>query len=401
MNKKELQMRHLAIMGELDKIETAAKAREAGNRALTAEEQQNFDALMREDAMIAAQLRSMATDAELSKMREAEDKSAQLREYYKGLMTQKRSDVTLTFTPKTTPDGSSITESGAVTLKINEVMDTKVEGLGLPQGVNVLTGVTGDEVWPVNINDAEMEEVGEIETVNEQAINFDNIKAASRRISLAIGVSRKAIDFAAFDLYSYILFKIRKALAKHLAKKVYSHANWNGNKGPFSLVTADTLDLSTNPFEKILLAAAEFAALGFEEQPVFTIDKYTEAKLKATLKSSGVPGYIIENGLLAGYQYTTSGFINKTLNGENELVDETDANGYKKHFMGIGLWEYLALQQHGEMTLTTDATSAAVAKANKVVSVFSTEISMTELSSKINGNTSGKPQAFALYELSF
>lgn len=400
MNKKELQLRHLAILGELSQIEDTAKAREEGKRALTPEEQEKFESLMREDSIIGAQLRGLATDAELAKIQESEDKSAQLREYYKGLIANKRDDVTLTFVPKTTPDGSSIKESGAVTLKINEVMDTQLEGLGLPQGVTVLTGVTGDEVWPININDVEMEEVGEIQVVNEQAINFDNVKAVSQRVSLAIGVSRKAIAFASFDLYAYIIFKIRKALSVYFAKKVYSHANWNGNKGPFSLVTPGSLDLSSNPFEKILVAAAEFAGAGFEGTPVITIDKYTEAKLKATLKSAGVSGYIIENGLLAGMPYTTSGHINKTLD-TNEYVDETDAGGYKKHFMGIGLWEYFALQQHGEMTLVTDATSAAVAKANKVVSVFSTEISMTELSSKINGNTGNAPQAFALYELTF
>jgi len=400
MNKKELQLRHLAILGELSQIEDTAKAREEGKRALTPEEQEKFESLMREDSIIGAQLRGLATDAELAKIQESEDKSAQLREYYKGLIANKRDDVTLTFVPKTTPDGSSIKESGAVTLKINEVMDTQLEGLGLPPGVTVLTGVTGDEVWPININDVEMEEVGEIQVVNEQAINFDNVKAVSHRVSLAIGVSRKAIAFAAFDLYAYLIFKIRKALSVYFAKKVYSHADWNGNKGPFSLVTPGSLDLSSNPFEKILIAAAEFAGAGFDGTPVITIDKYTEAKLKATLKSAGVPGYIIEGGLLAGMPYTTSGHINKTVD-TNEYVDDTDANGYKKHFMGIGLWEYLSLQQHGEMTLVTDANSAQVAKANKVVSVFSTEISMTELSSKINGNNSGKPQAFALYELSF
>ena len=400
MNKKELQLRHLAILGELDHIEETANAREEGNRALTAEEQQKYDALMREDAIIAAKLRGMATNAELAKMQENEDRSAQLREYYKGLMKNQRDDVTLTFVAKSTPDNTSIKESGAVTLKINDVMDTKLEGLGLPPSVTVLTGVTGDEVWPVNINDAVMEEVGEIQVVNEQAIKFDNIKAVSRRISLAIGVSRKAIDFAAFDLYAYVIFKIRKALAVYYAKKVYSHADWNGNKGPFSLVTPGNLDLSTDAFKKILIAAAEFGGIGFDETPVFTIDSYTEAVLKATPKAAGQGGFIIENGTLAGYPYTVSGHINKTLD-TNEYVDETDGNGYKKHFLGVGCWEYFALQQHGSMTLVTDATSAAVAKANKVVSVFSTEVSMTELSSKINGNTGTAPQAFALYELSF
>ena len=97
MNKKELQLRHLAILNELDKIETTAEAREEGNRALTAEEQQNFDALMREDAVIAAKLRGMVTDSELANMQEHVDKSAQLREYFQGLMMNKRDDVTLTF----------------------------------------------------------------------------------------------------------------------------------------------------------------------------------------------------------------------------------------------------------------------------------------------------------------
>ena len=400
MNKKELQLRHLAILGELANIEETAEAREEGNRALTVEEQQKFDALMREDAVIAAKLRGMVTDAELANMQEHVDKSAQLREYFQGLMTNKRDDVTLTFVAKSTPDNTSIKESGAVVLKINDVMDTKLEGLGLPQTLTVLTGVTGDEVWPVNINDSVMEEVGEIQVVNEQALKFDNIKAVSNRVSQAIAVSRKAIDFAAFDLYSYVIFKIRKALAEYYAKKVYSHADWAGNKGPFSRVTPGTLDLSSDAFKKLLIAAAELGGGVFDEIPVFTIDKYTEAVLKATPKAAGQGGFIIENGTIAGYPYTVSNHINKTLD-TNKYVDDTDAGGYKKHFLGIGIWEYLALQQHGTMTLVTDATSAAVAKANKVVTVFSTEISMTELSSKINGNIGGAPQAFALYELSF
>lgn len=295
MNKKELQLRHLAILGELANIEETAEAREEGNRALTVEEQQKFDALMREDAVIAAKLRGMVTDAELANMQEHVDKSAQLREYFQGLMTNKRDDVTLTFVAKSTPDNTSIKESGAVVLKINDVMDTKLEGLGLPQTLTVLTGVTGDEVWPVNINDSVMEEVGEIQVVNEQALKFDNIKAVSNRVSQAIAVSRKAIDFAAFDLYSYVIFKIRKALAEYYAKKVYSHADWAGNKGPFSRVTPGTLDLSSDAFKKLLIAAAELGGGVFDEIPVFTIDKYTEAVLKATPKAAGQGGFIIEN----------------------------------------------------------------------------------------------------------
>lgn len=388
IDKAKLQVRNNEIWDRLDEIENLAKRE---NRSFTDEEKQEYDSLVRESAKNTEILKSAAVGAELSKIREAADKSANLREYLQGVR-QKREDNVLTLAAKSPADGSSITESGAVNLYIHDVLDTQLEGLGLPQGVTLLTGVTSDEVWPVNVNDAEMEEVGEITPVNEQAINFDNVKAVSRRVSLAIGVSNKAIDYVAFDLFGFIQFKIRKAFAIYLAKKVYSHAAWNGNKGPFSLVTAKTLDLSTDPFKKILMAVADIARLGFEGTPVFTIDKVTEAELKATLKTAGVPGYIIENGLLAGYPYTTSGHINKTLNG-NKYEDDG-------RYIGIGFWDWMSIQQHGDVRLTIDATSAQVAKSNKTVVVFSTEISMTELSSKINGNDSGLPQAFELYKIS-
>lgn len=388
IDKAKLQVRNNEIWDRLDEIENLAKRE---NRSFTDEEKQEYDSLVRESAKNTEMLKSAAVGAELSKIREAADKSANLREYLQGVR-QKREDNVLTLAAKSPADGSSITESGAVNLYIHDVLDTQLEGLGLPQGVTLLTGVTSDEVWPVNVNDAEMEEVGEIDPVNEQSINFDNVKAVSRRVSLAIGVSNKAIDYAAFDLFGYIQFKIRKAFAIYLAKKVYSHAAWQGNKGPFSLVTAKTLDLSTDPFKKILMAVADIARLGFEGTPVFTIDKVTEAELKATLKTAGVPGYIIENGLLAGYPYTTSGHINKTLNGKKYEDDG--------RYIGIGFWDWMSIQQHGDVRLTIDATSAQVAKSNKTVVVFSTEISMTELSSKINGNISGLPQAFELYKIS-
>lgn len=388
LNKNQLQVRNCEIWERLDEMEELAKRE---NRSFTEDEKAEYDGLVRESAKNNAMLNSLVTGAELKKVRESEDKSASLREYLKGVRAN-REDNVITLGAKSPADNSSIAESGAVNLYIHDLIDTQVEGLELPQGVSVLTGVTSDEVWPINLNDAEMEEVGEIVPVNEQSLNFDNIKAVSRRCSLAIGVSNKAIDYAAFPLFDFVQFKIRKAFAKYLAKKVYSHANWNGNKGPFSQVTVQNIDLSSDPYKKILAAVANISKKGFEGTPVLTIDKVTEAELKATLKTSGVPGYVIENGLLAGYPYTTSNHINKTLNGNNYVN-----NG---RFLGIGFWDWFAIQQHGPVRLTIDATSAAVAKSNKTVVVFSTEVSMTELSNKVNGNESGEPIAFALYKIS-
>ena len=332
-------------------------------------------------------------EAAIAELRENIDRNKQYREYLQGVR-QKREDNTTTLLPKTTPDGSSITESGAINLYIEDIIDTKENGLGRPFGQSFITGVEGDELYPYSINDVEMEEVGEIAPINDQDLKFDNIKVQSRRVSLSVAVSNKAIDNAAFDLVAFVLYKIQKAWAIYFAKKNYSHANWQGNKGAFSQVTPGTITLDNTIGAQIDEKFADFAELGFDEEGCVVISPKMEAKLKHTFEGNGVAAHpIIENGLLAGHPYVSTKHINYKLNGDQEYVKDTD------EYIGIGLFQYLPIQQHGQVRQTVDATSAAVAKVNKTVIVFSTEISITELSQKVNGNTSGKPQAFALLKV--
>ena len=332
-------------------------------------------------------------EAAIAEIRETIDRNKQYREYLQAVR-QKREDNTTTLAPKTTPDGSSITESGAIVLHIEDIIDTKENGLGRPVGQSFITGVEGDELYPYSINDVEIEEVGEIEAINDQALDFDNIKVSSYRVSLSVAVSNKAIDNAAFDLVGFVLYKIEKAWRIWFAKKNYSHANWNHNKGAFSLVTPGTITMDNTIGAQIDEKFAEIAELGFDEEGCVVISPKMEAKLKHTYEGNGAAAHpIIENGLLCGHPYVSTKHINYTLNGEQEYVKDTD------EYIGIGLFQYLPIQQHGLVRQTVDATSAAVAKQNKTVIVFSTEISITELSQKVNGNTSGKPQAFMLLKV--
>lgn len=332
-------------------------------------------------------------EAAIAELRENIDRNKQYREYLQGVR-QKREDNTTTLAPKTTPDGSSITESGAINLYIEDILDTKENGLGRPVGQSFVTGVEGDELYPYSINDVEMEEVGEIAPINDQALDFDNIKVQSRRVALSVAVSNKAIDNAAFDLVAFVLYKIRKAWEIYFAKKNYSHANWQGNKGAFSLVTPGTITLDNTIGAQIDEKFAEIAELGFDDEGCVIISPRMEAILKHTYEGNGVAAHpIIEDGLLCGHPYVSTKHINYTLNGEQEYVKDSD------EYIGIGLFQYLPIQQHGVVRQTVDATSAAVAKVNKTVIVFSTEISITELSQKVNGNTSGQPQAFKLLKV--
>ena len=334
-------------------------------------------------------------DAAIAELRENLDRNKQYREYLQAVR-QKREDATITLAPKTPADGSSIAESGAINLRIEDIIDTKENGLGRPAGQSFITGVEGDVLYPYSLNDVEMEEVGEVEAINDQALDFDNIKVQSRRVSLSVGISNKAIDNFAFDLVGYVLYKVAKAWEIYFAKKNYSHAAWDGNKGAFSLVKPETITFDNTIGAQIDEKFGEIAEAGFDDLGVVVLSPRMEAKLKHTFEGNGVAAHaIIENGLCSGHPYVSTKHVNYKLNGSGKYVKDTD------EYIGIGLFQYLPIQQHGEVRQTVDAVSAAVAKQNKTVVVFSTEISITELSKLVNGNKSGKPQAFKLLKVQF
>ena len=382
---REIQSRMSAIYLQMEKEK---------REEYTAEEKREMEELQHELEDNRREIALSKDEQAIAEMREQIDRNKQYREYLQGVR-QKREDNTTTLAPKSTPDGSSITESGAINLYIEDIIDTKVNGLGRPVGQSFVTGVEGDELYPYSINDVEMEEVGEIAAINDQALDFANIKVQSSRVSLSVAVSNKAIDNAAFDLVAFVLYKIQKAWRIYFAKKNYSHANWQGNKGAFSMVTPGTITMDNTIGAQIDEKFAEIAELGFDDEGCVVISPRMEARLKHTFEGNGVAAHpIIDNGLLCGHPYVSTKHINYTLNGDGEYVKDTD------EYIGIGLFQYLPIQQHGEVRQTVDATSAQVAKQNKTVIVFSTEISITELSHLVNGgNESGKPKAFALFKV--
>ena len=287
-----------------------------------------------------------------------------------------------------------IEASGAVHLDIQDIIPTlDAYGMNLPRGIQTAQGVVGNEVWPVSASDVEMEEAGETESLTDQTLRFSNMSTEPRRVSVMINVSNAAIDNAGFDLVRWLREKTNVALRKYLAKKVYSQANWTKNKGPFAGMAAGTIDLGADAYKNILKAVAKFSDKGFFEGDVcISMDRVTEAKLKATPKVAGAAaGFVIENGLCAGYPYTVSHFVNTTLNSADQFVPTAD------RYFEIGYWEWFALQFHGTVRLIVDGGSAAVAKDNVTKVVTNMEISMTDLSTKINGANSS--QAFGLYKI--
>ena len=396
--KEELQIRYREIQDRMGELNVTAAE---GKRELTDDEKREWNALTREAELVMMDLQGQMTDAEMAKHREQVNKGEQLREYLRQTHEAgaKREILLWPASPGST---SNITASGAIQLSIHEMIPTLHEGLGLPESLRIVTGVTGNEIWPVSVNDVEMEEVGEVEALTDQVLDFANITPTQKRVGLKVPVSNMAIDNAAFDLMAFVQQKFTLALRIYLAKKIYSQAAWTGNKGPFSgLNKAGDIEIGANAYKNILKAVAKFSDKGFFEGDVVLImDRETEAELKATpLIAGAAGGFVIQNGRCAGYPYVVTHYLNTKLSGTTLVPTD-------KKFIGFGYFEWFALQQHGQVRMVVDPVTLADKGVTRVI--LNTAWSMTDLSTHINGgtpvtdgqgNTTYPTQAFALYEV--
>lgn len=375
MKKEEL----IALMGQAQSEYAAAETAEVREAA-----EIKYNNAKRELEVLEAQERSAASQ-------QKPDKNAMIREMLQGVRTDKTErEITL----GTTELKGQILNSGAVQLTIHDIIPTLNEGLGLP--LTVVTGVAGEELYPVSVDDAEVEEVGETAALTDQDLDFDHIKVKSYRCGISIVVSNTAIDNADFDLLGFIQQKMTLAVKKYLAKKVFSQAAFTGNKGPFSnLNPSGTITLATdNVYAEILKAVAKFTDKGFDAAKVcLVMDATTEATLKATKRGDNTSAYVIEDGKCAGYDYVVSHYINTKLHTDGTLIPTDDK------FIAIGYFDYLAVQQHGPVRLGIDAASKAVMVKNVTAVVLNTAFSITDLSIKLNKKGGSTTQAFALYKI--
>ena len=403
--KAEIQKRHQEILVELDKYDELSQRE---NRPLTKEEVEKYEALIREDNRLHIEIQGMLDEHELSQVREQKAKSDQLRELFKKCREDKvafsedmqdreaANGTTILLNPASGNTKGNIEASGAIPLTIHELIDTKVPGLELPGDLKILTGVEGNEIWPYAIDDVEFTIAGEVEPIGEQKLNFDKLTATPVHVAAALAISNNAIDNASFDLYSFAEYKMQKGLAKFKALYAYSHCQVSHAMKPvFSLVDVEEIALDENFGLNLAKKIAEMWDKGFEGDPWLTMDKTIETELMFKRRIPGQIGdrTVIEGGKCIGHSYTVSPYIDYALNGENKPAP--DGN----HYIGIGHWMYLAFQQHGKFRATVDATSAEVSKRNTTVLTINTNFSISELSSKVNGNASGKPQAFKLLKV--
>ena len=398
MTKTQLQERQAAIWNRIDELDEASKTRE-----LTAEEVTEQGKLLDESAKLSTRAKALATGAELAQIREREDKGKELREMIEQCYTNRRAANATTILANAITGTSDNNEKanleagGLIPVEIQPIIDTKVPGIELPDDLKMLTGVTGTQVIPYSINDVKFTVEGEVTKVAEQALNFANITTSPKRVAASVPVSRRAVAQAAFDIIGFLTFKFQKGWAMFRALHVYAHGVYDKLQSPFAQVTAEELTLDANIGKNLAIKVAEMYDRGFEGDPEIIMDKATEVELKFTKLIPGTTDSnrtVIENGLCCGYRYKVSPYIDYAIDADGIATKGAD------RFIGIGHFGYLNEQVYADgIEFNIDGTSSANFDRNVIAMGMSLDYSLVELSSKVNGNTSNKPQAFKLIKL--
>ena len=411
MTKTQIQERQLAIWNEMDNMERQSREANNGEIKFTDAEAQKYDALVRESAGLSARAKAMASDAELKNIRSNEEKGAKLREMLKNCV-QKRENATTILANAVTEgtdknENANLKAGGLIPVTIRDIIDTKVPGIELPDSLRLVTGVTGTEIIPYSTNDVQFSVNGEVQKVGEQALDFANIQATPVRVAASLAVSHRAIDNAAFDILGFMTFKMQKGWAIFRALHVYAHGAYTKLQGPFAKIAAadiEELTLDENIGKNLAKKIAEMYDLGFEGDPELIMDKVTEVDLAFTPRIPDTHGdkTVIEDGKCVGYNYKVSPYVDYSIDANGAATKDFAGEGASRkavRYIAIGHFGYLSEEQHGEFRFNVDATSAEVFNRATVVISMTTDYSLTELSSKVNGNTNNKPQAFKLIKL--
>ena len=418
MTKADIEKRQLEILTKLDEMDEKTNVREAKMRTLTSEEQKEereklmaeqrtqdieYDALVRESAGLSARAKAMATGKELSQIREREDYGAKIREMVNDCFTNRRAANATTILSNAIKDGADQNETanleagGLVPVEIRPIIDTKVTGIELPEDLVMVTGVTGTQVIPYSINDVKFTVEGEVTKVAEQALDFANITTSPKRVAASVPVSRRAVANAAFDIIAFITYKFQKGWAMFRALHIYAHGNYAKLQSPFAQVDVVQLTLDENIGKNLAKEIAKMYDLGFEGDPEIIMDKTTEVDLKFTKLIPGTTDSnrtVIQDGQCVGYRYHVSPYIDYSINAEGVATKGED------RYIGIGHFGYLNEQVYADgIEFNIDGTSSANFDRNVIALGMGLDYSLVEMSSKVNGNTSGKPQAFKLIKL--
>jgi HK97 family phage major capsid protein len=376
MKKKEMIKRVREINARFKEL---ADTLEVEKRSMTAEEQAEKEALTAEKAVL--ELRMLQTETNMAAVEQSENRSRvfsecvkymkrgiygdNLPEEYRSLLTENGLLIPIT------RDVIDSTGVGAIVpLTIGEVIEPLEKGLILDKvGTKMQYGIVGAWQFPVVAGGVEAELQDENVDLTDKKIDITKIVPEPRRVGISIPVSNRAIDQSADLILDIVRKQLYLAIQRLLNKWMFNKTQLSkASKGCFVdayAAPAVTFAGDVPTWAEVLNIEAAVMEEGvvMDGTAAWVCSASMFAKLKAAPKDAGSGRFIVEDGMIDGYPVFVTEYVEKDM-------------------LGFGVFSYELVGQFGEMRMTVDSTSAAVAKKNMTYFVFNTDFDMLTLRSE-------------------
>lgn len=373
MKKNEMKRRIREINARFKEM---ADTIEAEKRSMTAEEVAEKDALTAEKAVL--ELRMAQVDNIPSESEQKENRSRMFAEcvrylrrgvYGNDLPEEYRSMIAENglLIPMTRDVQDSTSVSPVVPLTIGEIIEPLEKGLILDKlGCKVQTGMVGAWQFPVVAGGVEAELQDENVELTDKKIDISKIAPTPRRVGISIPVSNRAIDQSGGVILDIVRKQLSMALQRLLNKWMFNKTQVSkASDGCFVKAYATpavTCAGATPTWAEVLQIEAKVLGAGIipDGTAAWVCTSSMYAALKAAPKDAGSGRFIVEDGMIDGYPVFVTEYVEKDM-------------------LGFGVFSYELVGQFGEMRMTVDSTSAAVAKKNLTYFVFNTDFDMLTL----------------------
>ena len=270
-----------------------------------------------------------------------------------------------------TRDVTDSTAAGAVIpLTIGDVIEPLEKGLILDKvGCKMQSGIVGTWQFPIVAGGVEAELQDENVDLTDKKVDISKITPTPRRVGITIPVSNRAIDQSGGLILDIVRRQLYMGLARLLNKWMFSKTQLSkASKGCFvdAYATPKVTFAGEAPtWAEVLQVESAVLEQGVivDGSACWVCSASMEAKLKSAPKDAGSGRFILEDGKIDGYPVYVTEFVEKDM-------------------LGFGVFSYELVGQFGNMRMTVDSTSAAVAKKNLTYFVFNTDFDMLTLRSE-------------------
>lgn len=209
-----------------------------------------------------------------------------------------------------------------------EILRNKMALAGM--GAKMLTGLAGDITIPKQTGSASTYWVDESGSTTASDITLSNIKLSPKTVSAKTSYSRQMLLQGNPSVDSLVMSDLASVIALELDRAGIAGTGASSQPtGILSTTGIGAVDLSAGAtYAKIVEFETDVKSVNADLNTLkFLMNASTAGKLKTTEKTSGYPQYLLEGGMLNGYNVTVS----------NQVADSTILFGDFSQLI-IGLW---------------------------------------------------------------